>query len=422
MQGVLRRVRVLLLPAAVALVAATAGPVAGASEAAPRPALEGRAVLPVETYAPGPPAGSFFAPNGPVVINGITFPLPSQPVEGFSAVVAGRHPGEFLAMPDNGFGSKASSRDFLIRAYYVQPDFKTAQGGTGAVAVGDFVQFRDPNGLIGFPIVREGTPDRLLTGGDVDPESLQRGVAGDYWMGEEFGPWILHFGADGVLLHAPFALPDGIMSPNNPHLDGQPPTQPNSRGIEAMGLSPDGMHLYAALEGATNADPDRSRRRVFEFSTADERFTGREWAYGTEAPAYLVADMWALDQNRFVVIERDGGLGTTALFRRLYVVDLRDVGADGVLGKRLAVDLHAIPDPDLVSLPAVHPGDIGLGDPFSVVCESIEAVHVLDGERVLLACDNNFPNKGRNPDLADDDELIVVRVPGLKAATDGRTS
>ena len=29
-------------------------------------------------------------------------------------------------MPDNGFGSKANSFDFLIRAYYVTPDFKTA--------------------------------------------------------------------------------------------------------------------------------------------------------------------------------------------------------------------------------------------------------------------------------------------------------
>lgn len=413
MHGALARVRILLLPAVVGLVAA-ASPGA-ASDAAPRPTLEGRAVLPVATYAPGPPAGSFFAPTGPVVINGITFPLPSQPVEGFSAITAGRRPGEYLAMPDNGFGSKASSRDFLIRAYFVQPDFKTAQGGTGAVAVGDFVQFRDPDGRIGFPIVREGTADRLLTGGDVDPESLQRGTDGDYWMGEEFGPWILHFDATGVLLDAPFALPGGLMSPNNPHLDGQPATHPNSRGIEAMALSPDGNHLYAALEGATNADPDRSRRRVFEFSTTDRAFTGREWAYGTDAPAHMVADMWALDQNRLVVIERDGGLGATALFRRLFVVDLRQVGPGGYLDKRLAVDLHAIPDPDLVSLPAIHTGDIGLGDPFSVVCESIEAVHVLDGERVLLGCDNNFPNKGRNPDLADDDELIVVKVPGLKS-------
>jgi glycerophosphoryl diester phosphodiesterase len=32
-------------------------------------------------------------------------------------------------MPDNGFGGKANSRDFLIRAYYATPDFKTARVG-----------------------------------------------------------------------------------------------------------------------------------------------------------------------------------------------------------------------------------------------------------------------------------------------------
>ena len=34
-------------------------------------------------------------------------------------------------MPDNGFGNKANSRDFLIRAYYIEPDFKTGRGGSG---------------------------------------------------------------------------------------------------------------------------------------------------------------------------------------------------------------------------------------------------------------------------------------------------
>lgn len=73
------------------------------------PTLLGRAVLPAETYAPGPPSGTLLPPG---TVNGITFPLPSQPVEGFSAIINGRHPGEYLAMADNGFGAKTNSRDF----------------------------------------------------------------------------------------------------------------------------------------------------------------------------------------------------------------------------------------------------------------------------------------------------------------------
>src|SRR4051794_1525146 len=138
-----------------------------------QPVLTGRAVLPAMTFAPGPPAGAA-VPSA----NGVTFPVPSQPVEGFSAIVSGRVPGEYLAMADNGFGAKANSRDFLLRAYYVRPDFKTTTGGTGHVDVDGWVSFRDPDHRIGFPIVNEDTTSRLLTGGDLDPESLQRGRHG----------------------------------------------------------------------------------------------------------------------------------------------------------------------------------------------------------------------------------------------------
>jgi hypothetical protein len=97
------------------------------------------------------------------------------------------------------------------------------------------------------------------------------------------------------------------------------------------------------------------------------------------------------------------------------VIDLRDVGSDGFLGKTRIIDLTAIADPNRIALPPIHAGDVQLGNPFGVACESIEAVHVIDATRLLLGCDNNFPNTGRHPTRADDNELIVVRVPGLKS-------
>jgi glycerophosphoryl diester phosphodiesterase len=105
----------------------------------------------------------------------------------------------------------------------------------------------------------------------------------------------------------------------------------------------------------------------------------------------------------------------SALFRRIYLVDLRATDPAGFLVKTQLVDLTAIPDPALVSLPAIHPGDLGLGDPFWVMCESVEAVHVLRRSRLLVGCDNNLPNSGRNPGRPDDNEMIVVRVPALES-------
>ena len=255
-------------------------------------------------------------------------------------------------MADNGFGNKANSFDFLLRAYFVRPDFKTAKGGTGAVQVGDFVQFRDPNGVIGFPIQRPA--DRLLTGADLDPESLQRGKDGDLWMGDEFGPWILHFDAAGVLLEPPFRVPAGLVgsisdtgfleSPASPFISSPAQaTVAGSRGFESMAATPNGKYLYGLLEGATVQDSITVRRYLLEFSIPDRAFTGRVWQYRTQPTVTgvqqccFMADLSALDQHRMVVIERDNGRGAPvppfpATFSRgVYVIDLRDVGSDGFL-------------------------------------------------------------------------------------------
>jgi glycerophosphoryl diester phosphodiesterase len=388
------------------------------------PRLEGRAVLPVATYAKGPAAGAALVggstdPDGDGLINGIQFPTPSQPVEGFSGIVEGRRPGEYLAMTDNGFGSKANSADFNIRAYYLRPDFKTASGGSGRVDVKNYIEFSDPRHQFGFPIVNDDTHHRTFTGADIDPESIQRARNGDLWLGDEFGPWLLHFDAQGRLLEAPFELPDGLISPSHPDMPPVPPGAPlppgvtvnNSRGIEAMAMTPDGRYLYVILEGAVIVgSPDPTSRRIYEFDLRRGEWTGRLAAdYRTDVAGHFVADAQALDGHRLLVVERDG---VAALVRKVYAIDLLDDPVGGFLPKTQVVDLAAIPDPDGVSLPAIHRGDVGLGDPFRVTCESIEALRIVSSRQLLLGCDNNFPNAGRNPARADDSELITVAVPG----------
>jgi hypothetical protein len=393
------------------------------------PRLEGRAVLPVATYAHGPASGADVPnamndPDGDKEINGIQFPTPSQPVEGFSGIVEGRARGEWLALADNGFGNKANSRDFNIRAYYVKPDFKTADGGDGDVKVRHWIQFSDPRGVIGFPIVNEGTKKRVLTGADIDPESIQRGLDGTFWIGDEFGPWILHFDERGRLMEKPYALPDGLFSPANPLFPPQPPppapqtnTVNSSRGIEAMAMTPDGRSLFVVLEGAVIGDAANSRR-VYEFDTDAQAFVPGHLTYTVEPGATgdtnLVSDAQAVDRDHLLVMERDAGRGTAAIYRKVWLVDLRGATPNQPLEKDEVVDLAAIPDPDLVSLPAIHTGDVGLasasGDPFRVVCESIEALRIIDRHHLLFGCDNNFPNTGRNPNLADDNEFITVRI------------
>ena len=373
------------------------------------PTLLARAILPADAYQPGPPSGAFITPD-----NGVTTPFPSQPVPGFSAVLDAGH-GEFWAMPDNGYGAKTNSGDFLLRVYRIRPDFETARGGTGTVDVLGFVQLRDPDAKVPFALFRA---DRLLTGADLDIESLRIARDGTLWFGDEFGPFLVHTDATGKVLEAPIGLP-GVQSPQNPFLPNPDAwTIRASRGFEGTAASIDGKTLYPMLEGALRTDPDRRRRILNEFDLRSHAYTGRTWHYRVDAafPDAVIGDLTAVDEHRFVLIERDDAQGADALQKKVYLVDLRRVDAQGFLEKRLVVDLLRIRDPAGISLPA-RPGEFGVGDPFSFPLQSVESLEVLNGERLLVANDNNYPfSDGRwvGRDRPDDTELIVIHAPALR--------
>jgi hypothetical protein len=399
-----------VLPAAVlAALAVAAFAALGTAAGGGEPTLLARAILPSDAYQPGPPSGAFIPPD-----NGVTPPFPSQPIPGFSAVLEAGH-GEFWGMPDNGYGAKTNSGDFLLRVYRIRPDFETARGGSGEVDVLGFIQLRDPDGKVPFALFRG---DRLLTGADFDIESLRITRDGSLWFGDEFGPFLLHTDETGKVLEAPISLP-GVQSPQNPFLtDPDAWTIRASRGFEGMARSVNGKTLYPMLEGALRNDPDPRRRILNEFDLRTETYTGRTWQYRVDValPDAVIGDMTALDQHRFVLIERDDAQGAEARQKKIYRVDLRRTDAEGFLEKRLVLDLLHIRDPSGISLPA-RQGEFGVGDPFSFPLQSVESLEVLGGKRLLIANDNNYPSSdGRwiARDRPDDTELIVVRPPALR--------
>lgn len=181
--------------------------------------LVGRTILPATTFADGPTSGTQI---GNAAINGVKVPFVNQqPVQGFSAVLANGD-GSFLVMSDNGFGTLENSADYHLRVYTICPDFKTKEEGTGKMTVNGFVELSDPNRLVPFAITQEWTSKRVLTGADFDIESFQKAPDGTFWFGDEFGPFLLHTDAQGVVLEPPIPLPDfdnpgkEIRSPQNP--------------------------------------------------------------------------------------------------------------------------------------------------------------------------------------------------------------
>ena len=70
-------------------------------------------------------------------------------------------------------------------------------------------------------------------------------------------------------------------------------------------------------------------------------------------------------------------------FKKVFLLDLSRAAANGgYVGKTLLLDLLAIPDPIGVG---------GDGDFFRLPFYTIESVHVVDRQTLLVASDNNFP-------------------------------
>ncbi|MEO1400135.1 MAG: glycerophosphodiester phosphodiesterase family protein [Cyanobacteria bacterium J06635_1] len=218
--------------------------------------LKGFASLPADTFADGPTSG---ADNGridavkriqPISANGRTGPFDGQPVQGYSGVqfAPDSDGSTFWFLSDNGFGGESNSADYLLRLYQAVPSFRGADGD-GSVDIQGFVQLRDPNGLIPFEIQNGDTDERLLTGTDFDIESFVIDGNGDIWVGEEFGPFLLHFNSDGELLEAPIATPNPL---DLSTLNGQAPLVIGHRG--ASGDFPE--HTLEAYRAAIAAGAD----------------------------------------------------------------------------------------------------------------------------------------------------------------------
>ena len=377
---------------------------------APEPELLARASYDATKLQPGPVSGQVDVDPA----NGQTPPFAGQPIPGISGALRdGRRTNAFWGMPDNGFGTQANSKDFLLRLYHFTVDWKSRRGGTGALVPDSYISLRDPDHKVPFAIVNEDTPDRLLTGGDFDLESVQRGADGSLWFGEEFGPYLVHTDATGKVLDAPFALA-GISAPQ--HTEPGKNTIDSSRGWEAVAASPDGRYLYPITEGSVLTDPaaDRDLRHVYQFDTKAKAYTSNTWTFRADAPNLQIGDAQVVEDHEILLIERDDAEGPAAKVKKLETIDLdtaTDTKGTTPLRKTVVLNLLHVRDPFGITSAA---DGFGLGDPFAFPLQSVETVLPFGGDRVLVANDNNFPDSaGRVPGRPDDLEAVVIEVPAL---------
>jgi hypothetical protein len=359
------------------------GPLPASASDPGMPTLTGFASLPAATFVPASePSGSLL---GAAPINGVAVPFADQPVQGFSGIARNRD-GSFDVLSDNGYGSIGNSSDFVLRIHRIVPDFASHQ-----VDVVGGINPTDPFGKVPWALTRA---DRVLTGADFDVESIVKTADDGYWIGDEFGPYLLHFDRAGRLLTAPIELP-GVHAPESAARLGVTANLPSSKGFEGMASSRDGRFLYPLLEGTVAGDTPGTLR-INEFDVRAGAYTGRSWTYTLESTANAIGDFIAIDHDRFLVIERDNFQGDAAQLKRIYQIDLQG-------HKTLVVDLLNLADPR-------HLG--GTSDVFRFPFVTIEDVIVLDDRTLGVLNDNNFPfSTGRTPGQPDNDEFITIRLP-----------
>ncbi|MBB3896785.1 esterase-like activity of phytase family protein [Roseococcus suduntuyensis] len=375
---------------------------------------------------------------------GLALPFEGQPLQGWSGIVT-LGDGSYLITGDNGFGNRRNSPDAMLMVFRVRPDWTS-----GAVAVERTIFLSDPNRVAPFPIQAETTTTRYLTGADFDIESIQPLPDGTMMIGDEFGPYLLHVDAEGRLLRVIETVLDGetLRAPDNQALSipanptaGVPHRVRRSGGFEGMARTPDGRTLWALLEqplfAAGTNQPEGQFLRVLQFDVTRMEWTGRNLRYRLEPGATAIGDFNMIDDRRALVIERDNGEGDPgracaqgvestheapcfarpAQFKRIYVVDLGAVDAEGFVRKIGHVDLMAIRDPQNRARQRGDRAEGAPGDVFTFPFFTIENVAVVDEDHIIVGNDNNLPfSAGRHLSRADDNELILLRVPELLRA------
>jgi Esterase-like activity of phytase len=243
----------------------------------------------------------------------------------------------------------------------------------------------------------------------LDTEGLVRTTAGDFWIGEEYSPSIVHVDRTGKVIkrYIPEGLNlDGTDYPVAKVLPAIYGKRKINRGFEGIALSGDEKTLYMVLQSPL-LNPDRKtgeasrNTRVLVFDIPSEKVTA-EYIYRFDVSKEFdpnpkntpdemkLSGVIAMNPTTLLVLER------TDLIAKLYSVDLSQ--ATNILGSKwndtkTAPTLEALADPATAGV-RVLPKTLVL-DLSSIkgMPEKIEGVALLDQNTLAVSNDNDFDSE-----------------------------
>ena len=318
-------------------------------------------------------------------------------LETIDAFAGGAH---LLAVSDRGPADGAAPFDCRFHRLTLTVDASKSPAVGIACDATELLKRPDGKPFIGLSRELGTTP--TLGGGSIhnrlDPEAIRRLPSGHLLVSEEYGPAVVEFDDHGAFVRA-WPIPDRFLCNHAGKDEGAelPPhnatgRQPN-KGFEGLALTPKGV-AWALLQqplihdGALN---DKGKRagvnvRLLCLGRAPGE-TPREFIYRLETPKLGLCELLALDEHRFLTIERDG---SERRFRRVYLIDTE--GATDIAAMK---SLPADTLPDGVK-PVSKRAILDLADPSIGLRDMPEKIEGLclgptlpDGRRTLVVASDN---------------------------------
>ncbi|MFA7061814.1 MAG: esterase-like activity of phytase family protein [Pedobacter sp.] len=353
----------------------------------------------VELYAKGAIPGTAADTSG--LSGNLSDGTPHNRMGGFGSAITYTGIGNsFIAVPDR--GPADGTTNYLDR-YYTLDIPLTA--GVITPALKSTVLLRDQEGrnLTGSAAAFDTTtPTSSLR---FDPEGVRVAYNRKIYISDEYGPYIHEFDSNGTRTRT-IRIPDKFAIAN-PSADSASELGSNSsgrqanRGMEGLAISPDGTKLFGMMQNALIQDHalDSGLSRIGRYNRMLEidLMTGatKEYAYKLEGKSYGVNEILAINDHQFLVIERDGKAGSSAVFKKIYRIDITgasDVSTIASLPEKGDLQDGLIPVSKAEFIDLLAAGYGLAGSSFSEKVEGLAfGPDLADGRHTLLVTtDNDF--------------------------------
>jgi hypothetical protein len=243
-----------------------------------------------------------------------------------------------------------------------------------------------------------------------DPEGLRRGPGGNVFLSDEYGPMVIEFDSSGhevrsLDIPARYKISHPAATKEEEISQNQSGRIANA-GMEGLAISPDGSRLYALEQMPLLQDSKPSKKgkpqglncRLLEIDLKSG--ATREFVYPLDNTKTKLSEILAAGDGKFLVIERDGALGSEAAFKKIMAIDIKNATDSSHIAKLPAKGLpkgvHPVKKSTFIDLLDPRFGLAG-----SKLPEKIEGLawgpSLPDGRAVLWVCvDNDFKSEAPN--------------------------